>query len=116
MHRGQGQELGLMCVMFEVCGGLPGRGGRWVTGLRPRGEVKVETELWELSLFRRGVTHEGCLPRSSPQAEAWRHWGSSQSPEAEGSSSCYSVTLSRLLRVFRGAHCAVYAVTMEVKA
>ena len=105
-----------MCVMFEVCGGLPGRGGRWVTGLRPRGEVKVGTELRELSLFRRGVTHEGCLPRPSPQAEAWRHWGSSQSPEAEGSSSCYSVTLSRLLRVFRGAHCAVYAVTMEVKA
>ena len=83
-------DVSLLCVMFEVRGGLPGRVGRRITGVRLRREVGVGTERGNLSAFRRDVVHGGCLPHPSPQTEKWKPLGNSQAPGSKSSSSCYS--------------------------
>ena len=61
--------MALTFVRFAVWGNLAERDGRWITGLRHKGEVGGQTERGKLSESRRSITRGGHLPHPSPQTE-----------------------------------------------
>ena len=103
--------------MFAVWGNLAERDGRWITGLRHKGEVGGQTERGKLSASRRTITRGGatCLihPLKLRTGSTW------VAPTLLGLSLALPVPpldLGQVAQVSGGTHCTVYRVALKVKA